>query len=208
MTDANKSYQLKTEGDRLIFTTSSFRAEKTSVLHSGVYTREFSSMLFASAVCIAAYMLIIYINVHLAILRYLILVLIFVITFLGSKKFIFKERHIEVTFDKPEKTAIINRTGIITKKTETIPFSNIESVELGSRKFVPENIDGIDFVQKISLQHGNAVPGLGDVEEFITLSLKLTDGSSIIIYAGKIDGGKIDGEPSIPLNEIRSFLNK
>ena len=71
-----------------------------------------------------------------------------------------------------------------------------------------ENIDGIQFVQRISAQHGSAMPELTDVEEFITLSLKLTDGSERIIYAGKIDGGKIDGEPSIPLNEIRSFLNK
>lgn len=208
MTDAKNNYLLKTEGDSLIFTTSSFRAEKTSVLHSGVYTREFSSMLLASAFCIAAYMLIIYISIYSLILRYLILIFIFVITFLLSRKTIFKEKYIEVVFNKPEQTTIISRPGIIKMKTEIIPFLDIKSVELGSRKFIPENIDGINFVQKISLQHGNAVPGLGDIEEFITLSLKLNDGSERIIYAGKINGGKIDGEPSIPVNEIRSFLNK
>jgi hypothetical protein len=202
------NYQLKTENDRLVFTTSSFRAEKTSVLHSGVYTREFSSMLFASAVAVFVHMAISSININTAVYRYLIIIFLFVVSFLGANKFIFKKTHIEVIFDKPEKTAIITRYGIIIKKTEEIPFSSIKSVELGSRKFIPENIDGIEFVQRISAQHGSAMPELTDVEEFITLSLKLTDGSERIIYAGKIDGGKINGEPSVPLNEIRSFLNK
>lgn len=194
--------------DRLVFSTSSFRAEKTSVLHSGVYTREFSSMLFASAVAVFVHMAISSIDINTAVYRYLIIIFLFVVSFLGANKFIFKEKHIEVILDKSEKTAIITRYGIIIKKTEKIPFSNIKSVELGSKKFVPENIDGIEFVQRISAQHGSAMPELTDVEEFITLSLKLTDGSERIIYAGKIDGGKVNGEPSVPLNEIKSFLNK
>ncbi len=206
--DKKNNYQLKIEDDRLVFSTSSFRAEKTSVLHSGVYTREFSSMLFASAVTVFAHMAIISININTAVFRYLIIIFLFVVSFLGAHKFIFKEKHIEVIFDKPEKTALITRYGIIIKKTEKIPFSSIKSVELGSRKFVPENIDGIEFVQRISAQHGSAMPELSNEEEFITLSLNLTDGSEKIIYAGKIDGGKVNGEPSVPLNEIRSFLNK
>lgn len=208
MTEADRSYQLTTEDNRLVFTTSSFRAEKTSVLHSGVYTREFSSMLFASAVCITAYFIILYIGIISFIVRYLILVFLFVIAFLGSRKFIFRDRHLEVVFSKSDQTVIINHPGILGKNAEAIPFSDIQSVELGSRKFVPENIDGIDFVRKISLQHGSDVPGLGDIEEFVTLYLKLKNGSEKIIYAGKIDGGKVNGEPSVPLHEIRRFLNK
>ncbi len=64
----------------------------------------------------------------------------------------------------------------------------------------------IKFVQKISAQHGSAMPELSEEEEFITLSFSLADGSDRVIYAGKIDGGKVDGEPSIPVNEIRNFL--
>jgi hypothetical protein len=204
----NRDYHMEINDDRLVFSTSSFSAEKTSVLHSGVYTKEFSSMLFASAVSVFAYMLISSINVNTAVFRYLIIVVLFVVSFLGARKFVFKEKHIEVIFDKPEKKAIITRYGIVIKKTETIPFAGIKSVELGSKKYVPENIDGIKFVQQISAQHGSAVPELSDEEEFVTLSLNLTDGSEIIIYAGRLDAGKVNGEPSIPLNEIRSFLNK
>ena len=197
-----KDYQLKTENNKLIFRTSSFKAEKSSVLHPGVYTREFSSTLFASAVCILAYMSTGLPGIKLAIVRYIILIFIFVIVFLAAIKYIFKERYLEVDFDRSDKSVNIVRPGIIGKKIEKIDFEDIKSVDLGNKKFVPENIDGIKFVQKISAQHGSAMPGLSDTEEFITLSIMLKDGSEKIIYAGKVDE-----EPEIPVNEIRSFLN-
>jgi hypothetical protein len=199
-------YQIKKEKDRLIFRTAFFKAEKTSVLHTGVYTKEFASILFASAICITAYMFIEFSGVALRAIRYVVLVLILMISFLIARKYIFKEKYLEVIFDKSNKTVNIIRRGIITKKLEKISFENITSVDLGNKRFVPENIDGIDFVQKISAQHGSPVPGLGDVEEFITLSLSLTDGSERMIFAAKIDVGRVDGEPEIPVNEIRSFL--
>ena len=40
----------------LTFTTASFKAETASVLHSGVYSKEFSSMLLASGLCVLVYM--------------------------------------------------------------------------------------------------------------------------------------------------------
>ena len=39
--DQKKSYSIKTEGMTLIFRTSSFKAEKSSALHSGIYSKEF-----------------------------------------------------------------------------------------------------------------------------------------------------------------------
>ena len=197
-----KDYQLKTENNRLIFRTSSFKAEKSSVLPSGVYSKEFSSMLLASALSTLAYMFAGIMNIKSAVVRYSSLLLLFIAAFLGSNKYIFKESYLEADFDRSSETVTIVRSGIIIKKSEEIPFANIKSVDLGTRKFVPENVDGIKFVQKISAQHGSALPGLSDIEEFITLSLCLKDGSERIIYAGKIDV-----EPEIPVNEIRSFLN-
>ncbi len=198
------NYQLKIEGSTLVFKTSSFKAEKRSVLHAGVYTKEFSSMLFASAAALAAYMLT---GGRPPVLRYSILILIFAASFIGANKYIFKERELQVVFDRKDKTVHMIQSGLFTKKSEKIPFANVKSVELGSRQFIPENIDGIHFVQKISAQHGSAVPGLGEAEEFITLSLLLTDGTERMIYAARLNGGKIDGEPDVPVAEIRNFLN-
>ncbi len=201
--NSSKKYQIEIEKDRLIFRTALFRAEKGSVLHKGVYTKEFASMLFASAICVSVYMVMV--NDEITFFHHLIVLSVFIITFLGSRKFLFKERSIEVVFDKPNNTLRITRPRLIKKKIEEMPLDNIRSVSAGSKKFIPQNPDGIKFVERISLQHGSPVPGLGDEEDFITLLLNLTDGSERIIYAEKIEG-KIDGVSEIPLKEIRNFL--
>ena len=206
-TDMKNAYHLKIENNALIFRTSSFKAEKTSVLHSGVYTREFSSMLFASGACILFYILTGLINSKSPLVRYFILVTIFVITFLGANRYIFNERYLEAFFDRTDKTITIERSGLITKRKEKIPFSNLVSVEIDTKTYTPVNVDGIDFVQKISAQHGSPVPELSEAEEFVTLALKLKDGTERVLYAVKINGGKVNGEPGIPATEIKNFLN-
>lgn len=202
---SNKQYELKTEKNRMIFRTASFKAEKTSVLHSGVYTKEFSSMLLASAASIFSYMATDILSSRSSV-RYALLLIVFVLVFLGANRYVFNERSLEVVFDKSDNTARIVRTGLLKRKTEQIPFSNLKSVHAGSRKYSPENIDGIQFVQHISAQHGSPMPELGEVEEFVTLNLGLADGSEIIIYAAKVNAGMVNGEPDIPLHEIKSFL--
>jgi hypothetical protein len=132
-----------------------------------------------------------------------IIILIFIISFLSSRKLLFKDRTLEAVFDKTNNTATICRTGLLKKKIETLLFDSIKSVEVGSKKFVPQNIDGIKFVERISLQHASYKPGLADVEEFVTLTLKLLDGSERILYAGRIED-----EPELPLDDIRRFLRK
>jgi len=198
-----KNYQLEIEGDKLVFRTSLFKAEKSSVLHPGVYTKEFSSMLSASAAGLTAYMLT---GGRAPLIRYTAVIIIFIVSFIGANKYVFKERELQVIFDRKDKTVYMTQTGPLTRKSEKIPFSDIKSVEPGSRAFVPGNVDGINFVQKISAQHGSAIPGLSETEEFITLSLKLKDGSERMLYAARLDGGKIDGEPEMPVREIRNFL--
>ena len=202
-----KKYELYTENGSLIFRTSSFRDEKTSVLHSGVYTKEFSSMLSASAVSVLAYMLMNNIMEELKTAAYITAIASFVAVFIGARKFIFRDTFLEVDFNRSKRTVSIHRPGILHSTSEEIPFDQIQSVEIGSRKFIPENLDGIDLVQKISAQHGSAVPGLNETEEFITLRLILSDGSERTIYAVKLNGGNVNGEPDIPLNEIKRFLD-
>lgn len=195
-----KSYSIKTEGKTLTFRTSTFKAEKSSVLHSGVYSKEFMSILFASGACMFTYMIL---SPSLSgPLLYVTLVIMLAAAFLLSHKFIFREKFLEVILDKQSRTARLALSGAFTKKTEEIPFAEIVSVEIDTKRFEPENKDGADFVQKISVQHGSAVPGLGEAEEFVTLSLKLKNGSEKIIYACNAKE-----EPELPAREFRSFLN-
>ena len=184
----------------LTFTTASFKAEKSSVLPSGVYSKEFSSMLLASALSVFIYMLTNVINS--TVVRSALFLLCFIIFFYGSRKYIFFDKKLKVEFNNNSKSALLIRPGIILNKTEELPFSSIRSVEMGNRKFTPDNPDGAAFVEKISAQHGSYVPGLGDEEEFLTLSLILTDGTERVFFAGHVED-----EPEIPLNKIRAHLN-
>jgi len=198
MTD-QKNYKLTVEGDTLTFRTSSFKAEKSSVLHSGVYSKEFMSILFASGACMFTYMLL---SPSLGGLPlYTALVFMLVAAFTGAHRYIFKEKYLETVFNRSSGTARLIHSGAFSKKAEEILLANIDSVEIDTKRFEPENKDGADFVQKISVQHGSAVPGLGEPEEFVTLSLRLKDGSEKIIYADNVEK-----EPDVPVQKIREFI--
>jgi hypothetical protein len=200
-----RPYTLTHDKERLIFMTSSYRAEKESVLHRGIYSRELASMLSSASITGAIYIFIAF-NYSVNIFHYLALLIIFILAFIGLRETIFKEKELKVIFDKSSSTATLIWPGILFKRTETFSFDDVESVRIGSKRIIPENIDGIEFVERISRQHGSAVPGLGEEAEFVTLNLQLKDGSERLIYAQKIEG-RVNGEPDIPINEIRSFLN-
>lgn len=68
---------------------------------------------------------------------------------------------------------------------------------------MPEDRDAARFVEKISRQHGSVVPGIGDKAEFVTLSLKLTDGTERLIYAQRIFDNDV---PDMPIKEIQDFI--
>jgi hypothetical protein len=199
-------YEITITDERLTFRTSSFKAEKTSVLHGGVYTKEFSSMLLASAVCIGVYMILDALHARSLFLRSLVLLSVFILSFLFAGKYVFKDHSLEAVFDRKNSVVHLSRSGLLLSRTEKIPFSAIASVEAGHRQFEPVNTDGIDFVQKISAQHGSAVPELSEVEEFVTVQLRLKDGSRQILYSARLKSGTVDGEPALPLRELQTFL--
>lgn len=198
---AVKKYNINIVNDTLTFTTGSFRAEKSSVLPRGVYSPEFSSMLSAAAICVMVYILVPQIRDISSAFLIIILTVVYVICFLGARKFLFHDRNLKAVFDKKSRLLEVETTRVLIKKRRKYPLDNIRSVEVGSKRFIPENIDGIKFVEKISAQHGSYVPGLDETEEFVTLSVKFKDGNEQTIFAGKIDD-----EPEIPLREINNFL--
>ncbi len=195
-------YHIKIDKNRLVFTTAFFRAEIESVLHKGVYTSEFSSMLTASLAGAFTFLAIKSIVKETGFITILIIILVFISAFLGSRKFVFCDRVMRVVIDKCDKSVTIYHPGLFRNNPEKIPMQMIQGIYPGSRKFTPDNPDGIRFVEKISLQHGSYMPGLGEEREFITLSFKLSDNTERLIYAVRIEE-----EPDIPLKEIEQFLS-
>jgi hypothetical protein len=194
-------YNFRKKGNELIFETTSYSAEKSSVLHSGVYSREFSSMLLASALCLGIFVASGYIIDDAKLARFVTAIIFFIPLFFLSRKTLFRDRILKLIMDGSSNTVLLSKPGILLDKQEKIPFGKIASIEVGSKRFAPDNPDAVQFVQKISAQHGSPVPGLGDVEEYVTLSLKLTDGSEKVIFACRIEE-----EPELPVNEMRRFL--
>jgi hypothetical protein len=197
-------YTIITEMNKLCFRTHSYEADKESMLHKGIYNYEMASMLSAMMLSGTVYVVLaLYFKV--TVIHYIASMLMFILAFISFRLFIFKERYLEIVFDKARKVATLRTPWLGWMRTEKISFGSILSVEAGSRHIIPANIDGIQFVQKISAQHGSPIPGLGEEKDFVTLLLKLTDGTERTIYTGKIDN---KNEPSLPLNEIRDFLKK
>lgn len=197
-------YTIITEMNKLCFRTHSYEADKESMLHKGIYNYEMASILSAMIIAGTVYVILaLYFEV--TVTHFIASTLMFIISFVGLRRFIFRERDLEIVFDKTRKVATLRTPGLVGMRTDKISFDSILSVEAGSRHIIPANIDGIQFVQKISAQHGSPMPGLEEEKDFVTLLLKLTDGTERTIYTGKIDN---INEPSLPINEIRDFLKK
>jgi hypothetical protein len=199
-----KPYSINIDANKFRFRTSLFDADKESMLHKGTYNYELASMSSAMMLSGAIYAIMAF-NFNVTIFHYITSVLIFIIAFISFRKYIFRGRYLEIVFDKTKEVATVRQSRFIGMRTEEITFSSIKSVEAGSRQILPVNIDGIQFVQKISAQHGSPVPGLEEEKEFVTLLLKLTDGTERVLYTGKIENVS---EPSLPLNEIRDYLKR
>ncbi len=182
--EKKQRYSIRRESGALIFRTASFSDETASVLHSGIYNREFSSVLASLAVAGLVYLLL---KTHFekTVLFNIVFIVIFVGGFPFFRTFVFKERYMETVFDTARGKAVISVAGIVTGKKETILLKDIVQVLIESRKQKVENPDGVEFVEKISLQHGVAIPGFGEETVRYLLRLKLADDTYRTIYADR-----------------------
>jgi hypothetical protein len=179
MTD---KYQIYLKDNMLIFRTSSFKAEKGSVLHSGIYNRELASALLSGAIVMLVgffFALKFKRGVFL-----LISLFLFVVFFIAFRTLIFLEPLLDVAIDKEKGIIIFTVRGIFKKK---ISYSLQELVDIkqGYISIVPENPDGIKLVEQVALQHGTVIPGFGTTSNFYTVELEFKDGLRFIIFSSE-----------------------
>jgi hypothetical protein len=179
---ADRKYTLCKEEGRLIFTTPVYKVGPDSVLHSGIYNREFSSMLASAAVAGLVYA-VVAINSRNALMSFAIFLLLFAAGGLFFRKFIFKENLLKVAFDTVSGEAKIYTSWIIEKLRETIVTDNIKEIRIDRVKQEVENPDAVRFVEKISAQHGTVIPGFGKEKVLFLLKLCLADGTERTIYS-------------------------
>lgn len=179
----NNTYQIDINDNILIFKTASFKAEKGSVLHSGIYNRELASALSAGGIAIliglfaaASY--------KITTAHYMMAALLFGALFIVLRTYIFRETVLELTLDKDNKSAGITIKGI-RKKQQMFPISDLAGVRLRHITVQPENPDGIRVVENISLRHGTVIPGFGEPEEFYVAEIEFRNGKRIMVFSSK-----------------------
>jgi hypothetical protein len=197
---ANRNYKTSKEEDTLIFITPMFRAEPGSVLHSGIYNREFASVL-ASATVAGIIYVITAMNIEGTFVRSLVFLLIFAAGFPFFRTYVFRESLMEVVFNAASGEARISTRRITKRLKETIALSDIKDISIEKKTQEVENPDAVAFVEKISLQHGTVIPGFGEKKILFLLKLHLADGSVRIIYSDSVMQDVLSAH-----DEIKEFL--
>ncbi len=195
-----KRYETKRTVALLLFRTGHFSSERESVLHKGIYNKEFASALSSLAVAGLVYAALA-IEHKRAILPHVVFAVIFIGGYPLFRMFVFKDRYLEALFDLSRGLAEISISGLTGKKKESLPLSAVKGVLIESRKIGVENPDAVEFVEKISAQHGTVIPGFGREKTFFELKLILADGSDRMIYADTQMQDVLDAH-----EEIKEFL--
>jgi hypothetical protein len=173
-------YTIQAEAERIILRTSSFRADRGSVLHSGIYSRELSSSFLAAAVALVVLMVLSFYN-GLSILDSVIAIAVFALVFPLARIYIFREPYLESVFDKKGGTVTISLKRPFFSKRVKKSLNRLKDIKIVHKRFEPENPDAIAFVKKIALQHGTVIPGFGKTEEFYDITLEFDDQAVTIL---------------------------
>jgi hypothetical protein len=198
LTTYEQSYTLNIKRDRLMFRSTSFRAERGSVLHSGIYSRELASSLVAGGLVALLSVVLFYADVESTSLHIGGYAVLFVVLFVLLRVYVFYEEFLETVIDKGEKTLTVFRKGLPSEKT-TVPLAELAGIRKGYTAIAPENPDGVRFVEKIALQHGTAIPGFGELKEYHTVNLEFSDGDTLMVFST---------ENAATAEEVLGLMNK
>jgi hypothetical protein len=168
------AFNIEKENGKIRLTTTSFSADRGSVLHSGIFNKELASS-FVAAVVASAFVILVAVSSDLKLLHYFIAAIIFVIIFPLSRIYIFKEPRLETVLDENSGILSITLSGPLGKKKIEGLLEAVRDISVDHIRIEPENPDGIRIVEKIALQHGTVIPGFGEVKEFFNVQLQLDD---------------------------------
>lgn len=179
------NYQFDIRDNALTFKTASFKADKGSVLHSGIYNREMASTLAAGA-CLTFAGFFFATKGRIGVLHFVSAIVIFTILFLLFRTYVFRDPVLCTEIDKGKGTIAISSENIFGRNKVSLPLSELEGVRQDYVSSAPVNPDGIAIVQKIALQHGTVIPGFGETAEFYTVELEFKNGRRELVFSSKV----------------------
>lgn len=196
----SKKYTVEKKDNLLIFSTENYAYERDSVLHSGIYNKEFASML-ASSVTAGISSIALIIIYGRTILSYIAFILISIALFPLFRKLVFVERQMETVFDLSSGKVQVSLKGLRKKLKDNFLMKDITGIVIEQKKEKTGNPDAVAFVERISLQHGAVIPGFGEEKTFYMLKLRLADSTERMIYADS----NMDDVMSVH-GELKEFL--
>ena len=162
--------------------TTSFRTERRSVLHSGIFNRELASSLAAGAVIV---MMGFFFALHsrITVVHFIAAVFVFAAFFILFRIYAFREAVLETTFDRERKTIRVLLKRTIGSRSQSYPMDALAGIGIHHLSIEPENLDAVKLVEKVAVQHGTVIPGFGKVEDFYTVELDFGERKMVIFSA-------------------------
>ncbi len=184
MADGKREYTINIKNSKLVFRTSSYRAEKGSMLHSGIYNREFTSSIVAGAVLMAIALAATLGGMKITPVHYVFAGALFIALFILFRVYVFFESYLQAVIDKSRGELSIYIKGVISRKFRA-PLSELTGIRKGYTVIAPENVDGIRVVEKIALQHGMVIPGFGEVKQYHTVNFEFRNGETPMVFSSE-----------------------
>ncbi len=180
--NSSASYAFDINDKVLVFRTSSFKAEKGSMLHSGIFNRETASI-FAAGACIMLVGFFFGPSMHKTAIFFIAVLPLFVLLFLFFRTFVFPETFLQVLIDKENNVVAIMRKGFFRMGKRLFPLAEFEGIREDYKEVAPEDPDATRIVEKIALQHGAVIPGFGAAAEFYTVAFAFKDAESVMVFS-------------------------
>jgi hypothetical protein len=195
-----EEYQIERGENIMVLRTASFRAEKGSVLHSGIYNRELASSLAAGGVIIV-FLFFFGTSLRLTALHFMIAVLSFGVFFVLFRVYVFSEPVLETVIDRDGGTIKVSLKRKTGTRVESFPVKDLTGIRIEHTAFQPDNADGVAFVEKIALQHGTVIPGFGKRQDFYTVRLDFCNAGRVVFSTKKLS------EAEAVMEEMKAYLN-
>lgn len=180
------NYQIDIRGDILRLKTTSFRVERGSVLHTGIFNRDLAAMLSAGVIVTVTGMVAV-MNFKITTVHFVMAFILFGVSFFILRTYIFNEPVLDAVFDKGKGIIDITVKKVFGEGKEAYNISDVTGIRFEHITMEPANPDGIRVVENVSLQHGTVIPGFGETEDFYTAQLQLHKKSVLIFSSTKRD---------------------
>jgi hypothetical protein len=179
---STEAYQIERSGNRVVVRTTSFRTERRSVLHSGIFNRELASSLAAGAVIVLMGFFFA-LSVRITVVHFITAGFMFAILFILFRMYVFREAVLETAFDWEGKTITISLKRSTGSSFRSYPVDALARIRIHHVSMEPENPDAVKLVEKVAVQHGTVIPGFGKVEDFYSVALDFREKKAVIFTA-------------------------